>query len=221
MQEEELLQPVNIQEDPEGWIAGIAQEIRLGFAKLAHISRGVSVFGSARPRPGDPDYELGVQVGRKLSEHGFEVITGGGPGLMEAANRGAHEAGGISVGIGIELPHEQSFNEYLTLEVECLHFFTRKLMFVRYAKAFVVLPGGFGTMDELFEALTLMQTQKIHDFPVILIGSEYWNPLIDWFQNQLVMRGFIHQADMNLFTLTDDLDDMVKIISAYSLPKGL
>ncbi|MGB3414317.1 MAG: TIGR00730 family Rossman fold protein [Microbacteriaceae bacterium] len=213
--DEALFQAVNINDAPEQWIDGIAQEMRNGFAQLSRIQRGVSVFGSARPKAGSDDYELGVQVGKALAEQGYDVITGGGPGLMEAANRGASLVGGVSVGLGIELPHEQGFNEFVNLGVPFQHFFTRKLMFVRYAKAYVVLPGGFGTMDELFEALTLIQTDKIHDFPVVLMGTSFWNPLLTWFEEQLVMRGYIHQADLRLFTVTDDIQLMLKIVRAF------
>ena len=158
----------------------IQSEFVTGFGALAEVGPAVSVFGSARTHPDDPIYELGVRVGRALVEAGYAVITGGGPGAMEAANRGALEAGGTSVGLGIELPFETGLNEYVDLGVNFRYFFARKTMFVKYAQGFVVLPGGFGTLDELFEAVTLVQTQKVTSFPIVLIGTDYWGGLLDW-----------------------------------------
>jgi uncharacterized protein (TIGR00730 family) len=179
----------------------------------------VTIFGSARQKRGTPTYELSRTIGRKVAEAGFAVITGGGPGAMEAANRGCHEAGGFSVGCNIELPHEQSLNPYCDLGVEFHYFFARKTMFVKYADAFVIMPGGFGTLDELFEALTLIQTHKIRNFPVILVGTDYWKGLLTWLRDVELPAGAIDEADLSLLKLTDDPDEVVRLIVAYV--KGL
>src|SRR5690349_16104494 len=173
-------------------------ELAMGFEALSGIQRGVSVFGSARTLPGHPGYELARAVGAGLARAGFTVITGGGPGAMEGANRGAHEAGGRSVGLNIQLPFEQHTNAYVDLELDFHYFFARKVMFVRYAHAFIVLPGGFGTLDELFEALTLIQTGKVRYFPVILFGSAYWSGLMDWIREQLLAEAMISPEDIDL-----------------------
>ncbi|MEV7908160.1 TIGR00730 family Rossman fold protein, partial [Streptomyces anulatus] len=167
---------------------------------------------SARTPEDSPDYEMGVRIGRKLSEAGYAVITGGGPGCMEAANRGAREAGGVSVGLGIELPFEQHMNEYVDLGIEFRYFFVRKTMFVKYSCGFVALPGGFGTLDELFEALTLVQTRKVTSFPVVLLGTEFWGGLVEWIKTTLVDSGKISPADLDLVQVTDDVDEAVRII---------
>ncbi|GHE29183.1 cytokinin riboside 5'-monophosphate phosphoribohydrolase [Streptosporangium violaceochromogenes] len=190
----------------------IQAEFVEGFGQLAELPQAVTVFGSARTPEGSPEYETGVQLGRKLSEAGYAVITGGGPGCMAAANRGAREAGGVSVGLGIELPFEQSMNEYVDLGIEFRYFFVRKTMFVKYACGFVALPGGFGTLDELFEALTLVQTHKVTSFPVVLMGTEFWEGLIEWIRTTLVKTGKISSADVNLIQLTDSVDEAVRII---------
>ena len=190
----------------------IQTEFVEGFGLLAELPRAVSVFGSARTKTDSPDYAVARQLGGALAEAGWAVITGGGPGVMEATNRGASEAGGLSVGLGIELPFEQSLNDWVDLGIEFRYFFARKTMFVKYAQAFVILPGGFGTMDELFEALTLVQTHKVNQFPVILIGTDFWEPLIAWMRTALVGRGLVAEADLQLFTVTDDVDEVVKII---------
>ncbi|WP_344977431.1 TIGR00730 family Rossman fold protein [Streptosporangium fragile] len=190
----------------------IQAEFVEGFGQLAELPQAVTVFGSARTRPGAVEYEMGVELGRKLAEAGYAVITGGGPGCMEAANKGAAEAGGVSVGLGIELPFEQAMNEYVDLGIEFRYFFVRKTMFVKYACGFVTLPGGFGTMDELFEALTLVQTGKVTSFPVVLMGTEFWGGLIDWIKTTLVKTGKISPADVDLIHLTDDVDEAVRII---------
>ena len=187
-------------------------EIARGFEMLHGVQRGVSVFGSARTPPGTREYEMAREVGRKLGAAGFTVITGGGPGAMEAANRGAAEAGARSVGLNIELPFEQDANGYVTDALEFHYFFTRKIMFVRYANAFVVLPGGFGTLDELFEALTLIQTGKVREFPVCLVDSSYWGGVVDWLREQALGRGMISSEDLDLFEVCDDLDDVVEIL---------
>lgn len=190
----------------------IQAEFVEGFGALAEVGPAVSVFGSARTRPEDPTYELAVRVGRALVEAGYAVITGGGPGAMEAANKGACEAGGTSVGLGIELPFEQGMNDYVDLGVNFRYFFARKTMFVKYAEGFVVLPGGFGTLDELFEALTLVQTRKVTGFPIVLIGSWYWSGLVDWIRDAAVPQGTIGQVDADLLRLTDDVDEAIAII---------
>ncbi|MGN6634415.1 MAG: TIGR00730 family Rossman fold protein [Oryzihumus sp.] len=190
----------------------IQSEFVEGFGALAELGPAVSVFGSARTRPDDPAYALGVQVGRKLVEAGYAVITGGGPGAMEAANKGALEAGGTSVGLGIELPFEQGLNRYVELGVNFRYFFARKTMFVKYAQGFIVLPGGFGTLDELFEALTLVQTRKVTSFPLVLMGRDYWSGLLDWLRGTAGAAGTINLKDIELLHLTDDADEAVDII---------
>ncbi|GGK68906.1 cytokinin riboside 5'-monophosphate phosphoribohydrolase [Planomonospora parontospora subsp. parontospora] len=191
----------------------IQAEFVEGFGLLAELPRAVTVFGSARTPVDSPDYELGVRLGRGLAEAGYAVITGGGPGCMEAANKGAVEAGGISVGLGIELPFEQHMNEYVDLGIEFRYFFVRKTMFVKYACGFVALPGGFGTLDELFEELTLVQTRKITSFPVVLLGTEFWGGLLDWIRTTLVSTGKISPADVDLIQVTDDPAEAVRIIA--------
>jgi uncharacterized protein (TIGR00730 family) len=190
----------------------IQAEFVEGFGALAELPPAVTVFGSARTPVDSPEYQMGVRLGRALSEAGYAVITGGGPGCMEAANKGAREAGGISVGLGIELPFEQAMNEYVDLGVEFRYFFVRKTMFVKYACGFVALPGGFGTLDELFEALTLVQTRKVTSFPVVLLGTSYWGGLLDWVKGTLAVEGKISPQDVELIDLTDDVDEAVRII---------
>ena len=190
----------------------IQTEFVEGFGLLAELPRAVSVFGSARTTVGSPDYLLAQELGGALADAGWAVITGGGPGIMEATNRGTSEAGGLSVGLGIELPFEQSLNAWVDLGLEFRYFFARKTMFVKYAQAFVILPGGFGTMDELFEALTLVQTHKVNQFPVILMGVEFWAPLVQWMRTALVDRGLISLKDLDLFVVTDDVREAVKLI---------
>ncbi|MFL6094740.1 MAG: TIGR00730 family Rossman fold protein [Blastococcus sp.] len=192
----------------------IQSEFVEGFGLLAELPRAVSVFGSARTPREHPHYKAGVAIGAALAEAGYAVITGGGPGAMEAANRGASEAGGLSVGLGIELPFEQDLNEWVDVGIAFRYFFVRKTMFVKYAQAFVILPGGFGTLDELFEALTLVQTRKVTRFPVILFGSEYWAGLISWVRGTLTETGTINAADLELITVTDDLDEVLAVIQA-------
>ena len=197
----------------EPWrVLRIQAEFVEGFGALAKLGRGVCVFGSARTPESDPEYVRAMELGAALAEAGYATITGGGPGIMEAANRGAFEAGGVSVGLGIELPHEQGLNEYLDIAIDFRYFFARKTMFVKYAQAFVVFPGGFGTLDELFESLTLVQTGKITWFPVILVGVDYWTGLVEWLKDQVVTSGKISQDDFNLIHLTDDVSEIVTII---------
>ena len=190
----------------------IQSEFVEGFGLLAELPRAVSVFGSARTPQDSPHYASGVAIGAALAEAGYAVITGGGPGAMEAANRGASEAGGLSVGLGIELPFEQELNEWVDVGIAFRYFFVRKTMFVKYAQAFVILPGGFGTLDELFEALTLVQTRKVTRFPVVLFGSDYWSGLVDWLRTTMVPAATIKDSDLDLFTVTDDVDEVVRIV---------
>ena len=191
----------------------IMSEFVEGFDELATITRGVSIFGSARTREGDANYIAARETGKLLAEAGFEVITGGGPGIMEAANRGAWEAGGVSVGCNIELPFEQKPNDYQTRTLVFKYFFVRKTMFVKYSTAFIIFPGGFGTLDELFEALTLIQTRKIKNFPVVLVGSAYWGGMIDWIERLMLAEGMISGPDLGLLQLTDSPAEAVEIIS--------
>jgi uncharacterized protein (TIGR00730 family) len=187
----------------------IQSEFVEGFGLLADLPAAVSVFGSARTHPESPEYATGRQLGAALAKAGFAVITGGGPGVMEAVNRGTSEAGGISVGLGIELPFEQQLNDWVDLGITFRYFFARKTMFVKYAQAFVIMPGGFGTLDELFESLTLVQTRKVTRFPVILFGSAYWGGLIDWIRDTVLPAGKIGAGDLDLITVSDDVDDVV------------
>ena len=194
----------------------IQAEFVEGFGALAELGSAVAVFGSARTTEDDPSYAMGVQVGRRLVEQGFAVITGGGPGAMEAANRGAVEAGGISVGLGIELPFEQGLNAYVDIGINFRYFFARKTMFVKYSEGFVVLPGGFGTLDEVFEAVTLAQTGKVTSFPIVLIGTDYWQGLIDWLRDSVLEGGMISPDDIDRLYVTDDLVDAVEYLKAES-----
>ena len=182
----------------------IEGELRLGFDALAHVGAAASFFGSARTPEGHPEYELARETAMLAGQAGLAIITGGGPGAMEAANRGAREAGVQSIGLNIELPFEQGMNPYVDLGLEFHYFFTRKVMFVRYASGFVVFPGGFGTLDELFESLTLIQTGKVRNFPVILVGSDYWRDLFDWLRDRVAAEGKISPGDLDLVTVTDD-----------------
>ena len=183
-----------------------------GFDELATLSRGIAIFGSARTSPDDPDYQAAVETGALLATQGFAVITGGGPGIMEAANRGAFDAGGLSIGCNIELPFEQRSNQYQTLSLTFKYFFVRKMMFVKYSLAFVIFPGGFGTFDELFEALTLIQTRKIRNFPIVLFGSKYWSGMLDWLREVVLAEGKISESDMALFRITDSPAEVVEIV---------
>ncbi len=190
----------------------ILSEFVEGFGALAPLGRAISVFGSARTPRDDPYYEKAVLLGARLAENGYAVITGGGPGIMEAANKGAGEAGGVSVGLGIDLPFEQGVNEYVDLGIDFRYFFARKTMFVKYAQGFVVLPGGFGTLDELFESLTLVQTGKVTQFPIVLMGTEFWGGLLDWVRERLAGDKKISMSDIDLVTLTDDVDEVIDVI---------
>ena len=189
----------------------ILSEFVEGFDALNDVGPAVTVFGSARSKPNDPYYKSGMVLGGALARRGFAVITGGGPGLMEAVNRGCHEAGGLSVGCNIELPQEQALNKYVDLGVEFRYFFVRKNMFVKYARGFVIFPGGFGTLDELFESLTLAQTGKIEHFPIVLFGSPYWKGLLDWMKEHVLAAGAIAPEDLNLMQLTDDPEEAAEL----------
>jgi hypothetical protein len=194
----------------------ILSEFVEGFDALAAVGKAVTIFGSARTREGDPYYDKARELAGLLAKEGFAVITGGGPGIMEAANRGCHEGGGLSVGCNIELPHEQSANPYVDLGVEFRYFFARKVMFVKYADSFAIFPGGFGTLDELFESLTLIQTGKIRHFPVVLVGVEYWTGLLEWLRREAVSRGAIDIIDVELMRCTDDMSEACAWLTAGS-----
>ena len=193
-------------------IQRITRELRMGFDALAHVGPAASFFGSARTPPDDPEYALARETARIVGEAGLAIITGGGPGAMEAANRGARDAGALSIGLNIELPFEQGLNPYCDIGLEFHYFFTRKIMFVRYASGFVVFPGGFGTLDETFEALTLIQTGKIQHFPLVLVGSGYWEGLEDWLRERMLADGKISPEDMDLFVVTDDPQEVLQIV---------
>jgi uncharacterized protein (TIGR00730 family) len=205
----------------------IMSELVEGFDTLGRVGPAVSIFGSKRCQPGDLEYQLAETIARKLAERGFAIITGGGPGVMEAGNKGAKSAGGTSIGVNIRLPEEQGPNPYQTISVDFRYFFIRKLMFVKYAVGFVILPGGYGSLDEAFEALTLIQTKRIKQFPVFLVGSKFWGPLVDWLRNTVVERGLLSPEELDLFTVIDDPDELVDSIvwceeeKCYNIPGGL
>jgi hypothetical protein len=199
-----------------GRVDRITNELWAGFHGMSELGRAAVVFGSARTPPDDPWYATARDVGRRLGEAGFAVITGGGPGIMEAANRGAGDAGVPSVGLNIELPFEQAMNPWVTLGIEFHYFFTRKLMFVRYASAWVIFPGGYGTLDEMFELLTLIQTGKARQQPVVLVGSERWRGLCDWLRDEVLAEGHIDAADLDLLQLCDDPAEVAEIVKIAS-----
>jgi uncharacterized protein (TIGR00730 family) len=190
----------------------IQAEFVEGFGALAELGPAISVFGSARSSPDDADFATGVKLGGALAASGFAVITGGGPGAMEAANRGASQAGGTSVGLGIELPFESGLNEWVDIGINFRYFFARKTMFVKYAQGFIALPGGFGTFDEIFEAVTLVQTQKVTSFPIVLLGTEYWGGLVDWIRSNVLAEGKVSEKDVALLQVTDSVDEAVSIM---------
>lgn len=192
--------------DAEARVERVQGELDAGFDALAHVGKAVSIFGSARTTPDDPDYERARSLARRLGEDGFSIITGGGPGIMEAANRGAKDVGAQSIGLAIELPHEEQPNPHLDVALEFHYFFVRKVMFVRYASGFVVFPGGFGTFDELFEAATLRQTGKIRHFPLLLFGSDYWAGLVEWLRERAEGEGKLSSGDVEMLEVTDDPD---------------
>ena len=206
-------EPDDVFKSSDSWrVFRILGEFVSGFDNMATITRGVSVFGSARTHQNDANYIAAMETGKLLAEAGFEVITGGGPGIMEAANRGAHSAGKVSVGCNIELPFEQVANPYLTKSLTFKYFFVRKTIFIKYSNAYIIFPGGFGTMDELFEALTLIQTRKIRNFPVVLFGSQYWRGLLQWITTTMLNEKNINSEDLGLIHLTDSPKDAVDFI---------
>lgn len=200
----------------EAWrIFRIQAELIDGIETLNDLGPAVSIFGSARLGPSSPHYQVALDLSKKLSESGFAVVTGGGPGLMEACNIGAHGAGGKSVGLAIQVPHETSANPFLDVSLTFRYFFVRKLMFVKYSSAFVICPGGFGTLDELFEALTLIQTRKIRRFPIVLMGSAFWAGLVDWIRGQMLSEGCVNADDLALFRICDDPEEAFQFIRAH------
>ena len=217
--DEQLLESAELPERPDAlrktdpWrVLRIMGEFVEGFEKLGDVQDAVAVFGSARTPIADPEYQLAVETTRLLAEAGFPIITGGGPGIMEAANRGAVEGEGVSIGCNIELPHEQGTNQYVRRSMYFRFFFVRKTMFAKYSMAFVVFPGGYGTLDELFEALTLIQTGKVSSFPVVLVGTSYWKGLVDWLRDTMARQKKINPQDLKLFHLTDDPQEVLRII---------
>jgi uncharacterized protein (TIGR00730 family) len=222
--DEEILvtpHPEHVELTDEQRLRRIDAELQRGFDALGGLGCAVTIFGSARTPPDAPVYALTREVARRLGEAGYAIITGGGGGAMEAANRGARDAGATSVGLNIELPHEQQPNAYQDISLRFHHFFTRKLMFVRYANAFVVMPGGFGTLDELFEALVLIQTGKIRHFPVVLVGTEFWSGLIAWVRERLLADGLISPLDPELVHVTDDPDEVLALVGAGATLQGM
>jgi uncharacterized protein (TIGR00730 family) len=209
--EAEAAEVLSLQSDAAR-VERIAREFAMGFQALAHVGPAVSFFGSARTPRNEPEYESARTLARRLGEAGFAIITGGGPGAMEAANKGACDAGALSIGLRIDLPFEYGVNKHVDLALDFHYFFARKVMFVRYASAFIVYPGGFGTVDELFEALTLIQTGKLRHFPVILFGSEYWKGVVDWLHSPALEQGKISPEDLDLFHVCDDPDAVVEIV---------
>ena len=200
----------------EAWrMFRIISEFTEGFDKLSGLGFGISIFGSAQTSPEHPYYKKAEEIARALAKEGYSIITGGGPGIMEAANKGAYEAGAKSIGLNIELPHEQNPNPYQNKKLEFRYFFVRKVMFVKYSMGYVCMPGGFGTLDEFFESLTLMQTNKIYPMPLILFGSEYWQGLYEWIKNTLLYNGAISEPDLQLVCMTDDVAEVVKVINNH------
>jgi uncharacterized protein (TIGR00730 family) len=219
--DEELLDvPAEAATDPMR-IRRMRRELEMGFAALADVDRGVTVFGSARTHPDDPEYLHAVEVARRLGRAGYAIITGGGSGIMAAANEGARDVGALSVGLAIDLPFTEPENPYIDRPLRFHYFFTRKVMFVRYASAFVVFPGGFGTLDELFEALLLIQTDKIRHFPVVLMQADFWAGLVAWLRDRVAAEGLIAPTDLDLFTTTDDPDEVVEVVRRGAERQGL
>ncbi len=211
------LSPIDHEElSRQSWkIFQIMGEFVNGYEKLARVRPSVSIFGSARTDKNHPNYQLTEEIAQRLSNEGFSIVTGGGPGIMEAANKGAQQGTSASIGVNIQLPHEQRSNEYQDISLYFQHFFSRKVMFVKYASAYVVMPGGFGTLDELVEILTLVQTGKTRRIPIVLVGSSFWQGLVDWFKNTLVQQGTIAKEDSDLFTVVDDADSAIEYILKY------
>lgn len=202
----------------DSWaIFKIMAEFVEGFERLSKIGPCVTIYGSARTKPDHKYYKLAENIAYKLTKHGYGIITGGGPGIMEAGNKGAKRGGGTSVGLNIELPHEQHENPYIDDDevLDFDYFFVRKVMFTKYSQGFVAMPGGFGTMDELFEAITLIQTKKIGKFPIVLVGVTFWTPLIDWLKNTLIEQGNINKEDLNLFSIVDSEDEVLEVIDTF------
>lgn len=200
----------------ESWrIFRIMAEFVDSIEDLSRVQNGVTIFGSARVKPGDPYYQMAEKLGKLLVQNGFSVITGGGPGIMEAANKGAAEAGGRSVGMNIKLPFEQKPNPYANLQIDYKYFFIRKVMFVKYAVAYIILPGGYGTMDEFFEALTLIQTKRVKSFPIIVMGREYWQGLLDWLKSTMLRKNMIQPFDIEMIQIIDEPEEVVKHIQKY------
>jgi hypothetical protein len=217
-QDEQLLETPRADEflHTDTWrVFRIMGEFVQGFEDLAHVTNGVAIFGSARTPLDDPEYKAAQETGALFARNGIPVITGGGPGIMEAANRGAFKAGGTSIGCNIELPHEQKSNDYLTLSLKFKYFFVRKMMFVKYSDAFIIFPGGFGTLDELFEALTLIQTHKIHNFPVVLYGSRYWQGMLEWLRGPMLGEAKIVEEDLERLHVTDSPSEIVEIVLRF------
>lgn len=207
------------EEDP--WrVLRIMGEFVDGFESLADVGKAITVFGSARVEPGTKYYRLGEEIGKVFAQAGFSIITGGGPGLMEAVSKGARRNDGLTIGLGIELPHEQGINEYVDLGIDFRYFFVRKTMFVKYAQAFVALPGGFGTLDELFECVTLRQTNKIQQYPIVLVGHDFWDELIGWVRHHLVEEGMVSSAEASIIQVVDTAEDALTVIE-NTLPKTL
>ena len=194
-----------------------AKDLERGLAKIRTFSQGVAIFGSARTKPGDPYYEMATEIAKKLADFGFGIITGGGPGIMEAGNKGAYEGGATSVGLNITLPFEQHFNPYIDSDksINFDYFFVRKTIFMRYAQGYIAMPGGFGTLDELSEAITLVQTNKMVDFPIVLVGKRYWKGLIDWFRKTMLEDHMIKEEDFEIFHVVDSADEAVKVITDF------
>jgi uncharacterized protein (TIGR00730 family) len=211
--DEELLDERDLAATDPMRVRRMRRELEMGFAALADVEHGVTIFGSARTHPEDPEYLHALEVARQLGRAGYAIITGGGSGIMAAANQGARDVGALSIGLAIDLPFKEPENPYIDRPLRFHYFFTRKVMFVRYASAFVVFPGGFGTLDELFEALTLIQTRKIRGFPVVLVGHDYWDPLVGWLRDRVLGEGKISPLDMNLLAVVDDAADVVRIVS--------
>ncbi len=212
------VEPEFTQTDP--WRAlRILGEFVEGFDELADVGNAVTIFGSSRARPDDPMYELAAETARRFGQQGFTIITGAGPGIMESANKGARAAGALSIGLNIELPQEQGANAYLDRVINFRYFFVRKTMLVKYSCAFIFFPGGYGTLDELFEALTLIQTHRVRDMPVVLVGSAYWKPLIGWLRDVVAHEGRVAVGDLDLFRVSDDPGEVVRIVSDAVLPR--
>jgi uncharacterized protein (TIGR00730 family) len=205
----------------EGWVHAdpwrvmrIQAEFIEGFGTMAEVGPAIGVFGSARTKKNTAMWRAGEKIGQGLAEAGYAAITGGGPGVMEAVNKGAAQAGGVSVGLGIELPFEQSLNKYVNLGINFRYFFARKVMFLKYSRGFIVMPGGFGTLDELFEALTLVQTGKVTSFPIVLYGTTFWQPMIDWLNASVLGEGYVSDPDPGLLTVTDDIDEVISVATS-------